>query len=45
MKTVFFCPKCSYVGAAEDAEVHICPKCGGALYHTGMDRDAYNTKT
>ena len=41
MKIVFFCPKCSYVGAAEDAEVHICPKCGGTLYHTGMDRDAY----
>lgn len=41
MKTVFFCPKCFYVGAAEDSEDHRCPKCAGLLYRTGMDRDAY----
>ncbi len=42
MKTVFFCPDCGYIGAAEDEEDHLCPKCSQhILYSTGMDRDAY----
>ena len=45
MKTVFFCPSCEYVGAAEEAESHRCPKCGGNLYSTGMDREAYTVLT
>ena len=42
MKKVFYCPACSYVGAAEASEDHLCPKCGQRiLYNTGMERDAY----
>ena len=42
MKKVFYCPACSYVGAAEASEDHLCPKCGQRiLYNTGMERDEY----
>lgn len=41
MKKVFYCPACGYVGAAEETETLSCPKCGRALYPTGMDRDEY----
>ena len=45
MKTVFYCPSCDYVGAAEETEVHICPECGHALYRTKMDRETFVTLT
>ena len=42
MKKVFCCPACGYVGAAEENETLLCPKCGQRiLYNTGMERDAY----
>ena len=42
MKKVFYCPACGYVGAAEENEDHLCPKCGQRiLYNTGMERDEY----
>jgi predicted RNA-binding Zn-ribbon protein involved in translation (DUF1610 family) len=42
MKKVFYCPACGYVGAAEENEDHLCPKCSQRiLYNTGMERDAY----
>lgn len=31
MKKVFYCPACGYVGAAEENEDHLCPKCGKSL--------------
>ena len=41
MKTVFFCPDCGYVGAAEEDEAPFCPKCFTKLFRTGMDKETY----